>query len=170
MTEPEMTPRSSGPAVVIRQAGEADVAEILAMIGELASFEHMSDDVVCTPEGLHDALFGPDGFVRVSLATLRQGDGDDPASYHPIAGMALWFPTFSTFLGRPGIWLEDLFVRPAHRRLGVARALLSDLRRRTSGRVEWDVLEWNRGAIDLYRSVGARPVEGWTRFRWSDPA
>ena len=83
--------------------------------------------------------------------------------------MALWFPTFSTFLGRPGIWLEDLFVRPAHRGDGYGKALLTTLMAMSPGRVEWTVLDWNQPSIDFYHSLGAEPVDGWTRYRWVAP-
>ena len=83
-----------------------------------------------------------------------------------VVGHALWFRTFSTFMGKSGIWLEDLYVRPAHRRQGHAGALMADLRARTDGRVEWEVLEWNEEAIDFYQRLGARPMAGWTRYRW----
>jgi GNAT superfamily N-acetyltransferase len=155
--------------VAVREADEGDLDEVLAMIGELAAFEELADQVVCTIDDLRSAIVGKDAFVRVSLATVAAGPGAGTAPGEaPIAGMALWFPTFSTFLGRPGIWLEDLFVRPPYRRQGVARILLEHLRARTAGRVEWDVLDWNERAIALYRSMGARPVEGWTRYRWLD--
>ncbi len=80
--------------------------------------------------------------------------------------MAMYFVTFSTWLGRPGLWLEDLFVRPEFRGEGLGRALLDAVRARTDGRVEWAVLDWNEPAIGFYRSLGAEPVEGWTRYRW----
>jgi GNAT superfamily N-acetyltransferase len=142
---------------VIRPAAEADVGDLHAMLVELAEFESLSDQVICTEDDLHRALFGPDSFVRDSVAVADDGS---------LAGHALWFPTFSTFLGQPGIWLEDLFVRPAHRRQGHAGALMADLRARTEGRVEWDVLEWNADAIDFYQGLGARPMSGWTTYRW----
>ena len=84
----------------------------------------------------------------------------------PWPGMALYFRTYSTWLGRSGIWLEDLFVRPQFRGEGHGRALLDAVRARTDGRVEWVVLDWNESAIGFYRSLGAEPVDGWTRFRW----
>jgi GNAT superfamily N-acetyltransferase len=84
-----------------------------------------------------------------------------------VAGMALFYRTFSTWLGAEGIWLEDLFVRPAFRRQGYGHALLDALRARTAGRVEWAVLDWNTPAQDFYRSIGAAPVEGWTIWRWA---
>ena len=83
-----------------------------------------------------------------------------------LAGHALWYRTFSTFLGKTGIWLEDLYVRPDHRRKGYASELLAHLRGQTAGRLEWEVLEWNHPAMDFYQRMGARPMAGWTRFRW----
>jgi len=83
-----------------------------------------------------------------------------------VMGFALWYRTFSTFLGRPGIWLEDLFVRPPHRKRGHGLALLNALRERTDDRVEWAVLDWNEPSIRFYDALGARPVPGWTRYRW----
>jgi len=145
---------------VIRSATDADVPEILAMIGELAVFESLSDQCVCTEDDLGRALFGPGAAVHDTLAVA--GDGS-------VVGHALWYRTFSTFMGRTGIWLEDLYVRPSHRRQGHAGALMADLRARTDGRVEWEVLEWNETAIDFYQRLGARPMAGWTRYRWVVP-
>jgi GNAT superfamily N-acetyltransferase len=142
---------------VIREATEADLGEIHAMILELAEFEELSDEVVCSEADLAAALFCPRPVARVSLAVADDGT---------VAGQALWYPTFSTFLGKPGIWLEDLFVRPAHRRRGVARALLEHLRASTEARVEWEVVDWNDGAIALYERLGAVPLRGWTKYRW----
>jgi GNAT superfamily N-acetyltransferase len=90
-------------------------------------------------------------------------DGDGRLAAH-----ALWYRTFSTFLGRTGIWLEDLYVRPELRRQGYGRLLLSYLRDQTEGRLEWEVLEWNAPAMDFYQQLGARPMAGWTRYRWFD--
>jgi GNAT superfamily N-acetyltransferase len=143
--------------VSVRPAEPADVPEILAMIHELAEFEELSDQVVCTEEDLRRALFGPGAVVTVTLAVDEQG---------AVAGHALWFRTFSTFLGRTGIWLEDLYVRPAFRRQGLARALLDHLRAATTGRVEWEVLDWNAPAITFYDGLGAQPLTGWTKYRW----
>ena len=83
-----------------------------------------------------------------------------------LAGHALWYRTFSTFVGKSGIWLEDLYVRPGHRRQGLASALLAHLREQTDGRLEWEVLEWNAPAVDFYQRLGARPMAGWTKYRW----
>jgi GNAT superfamily N-acetyltransferase len=140
---------------VLRPAAPTDVAEIGALIRELAVYEQLEHEAVATHEDLHRWLFGPDPRAQVTIAEL---DGE-------VAGMALWFWTFSTFLGRPGIWLEDLFVRPAARGHGLGRALLEDLFDRSPGRVEWAVLDWNEPAIAFYRSLGAEPVDGWTRYR-----
>jgi GNAT superfamily N-acetyltransferase len=143
--------------VSVRAATPADVGEILSLIRELAAFEELSDQVVCTEADLHRSLFDPGAVVSVSVSEV---DG-------AVAGHALWYRTFSTFLGRTGIWLEDLYVRPAFRRRGIARELLEHLRAQTSGRVEWEVIDWNSGAIDFYDGLGARPLEGWIKYRWS---
>jgi GNAT superfamily N-acetyltransferase len=140
----------------IRTAAEDDLDEILAMVRELAEFEGLSGEVAFDPDEFCENLFGEDQVASVLLAEV---DGR-------VAGMALWFPTFSTFLGRAGIWLEDLFVRPEHRGAGIGTALLHQLRSMTTGRVEWSVLDWNEQAIAVYRGIGARPVEGWTTYRW----
>jgi GNAT superfamily N-acetyltransferase len=145
---------------VIRPATEDDLAELLAMVRELAAFESLSDQCICTEEDLRKVLFGPGAAVYDTVAL------DDDGS---IVGHALWFRTFSTFMGKSGIWLEDLYVRPAHRRQGHAGTLMADLRSRTEGRVEWEVLEWNEEAIDFYQRLGARPMAGWTRYRWTLP-
>jgi len=143
---------------VIRPATADDLAELLAMVRELAAFESLSDQCVCTEEDLRKVLFEPGATVFDTVAVADDGS---------LAGHALWFRTFSTFMGKSGIWLEDLYVRPAHRRRGHAGALMADLRSRTEGRVEWEVLEWNEEAIDFYQRLGARPMAGWTRYRWT---
>jgi GNAT superfamily N-acetyltransferase len=142
---------------VIRAAVEADVPELVAMIHELAEFENLSDQVVITEDDLARALFGPGAVVSDTVVDL--GDG-------VLAGHALWFRTFSTFLGKSGIWLEDLYVRPEHRGQGHGLSLLMHLRHETDGRLEWEVLEWNAPAIDIYERLGARPLAGWTHYRW----
>jgi GNAT superfamily N-acetyltransferase len=144
--------------VIVRPAEPADVPEVLSMIRELAEFEEMADQVQCTEEDLHRALFGSDAAVWVSLVVDDDGK---------VAGHALWFRTFSTFLGRTGIWLEDLYVRPAYRRQGVAGKLLGHLRAQTTGRVEWEVLDWNEGAVSFYEGLGARQFTGWKKYRWA---
>jgi len=142
---------------VIRPAVEADVPVLVAMIRELAEFENLSDQVKITEDDLARALFGPDAIVHDSVVEDAGGG---------LAGHALWYRTFSTFLGKTGIWLEDLYVRPEHRRKGLAGALLAHLREQTQGRIEWEVLEWNTTAIDFYQRLGARPMGGWTHYRW----
>ena len=144
--------------MTVRDATRADLDEIAAMIVELADFEGAPDEVSFDRPGLEAHLFGATPTGRVLIAH----PDDDPAT---VAGMAVWYPTFSTWVGRPGIWLEDLFVRAAHRRRGHASALLAGLAERTTGRVEWSVLDWNAGAIAFYDGLGARPVTGWTRYR-----
>jgi GNAT superfamily N-acetyltransferase len=143
--------------VPIRPATDADAAEIGALIRELADYEDLAHEVEWNIDQLRDALFGVDPVAHVLIAETDEG---------AVAGFALWFPTFSTFLGRAGIWLEDLFVRPEHRGRGYGKALLAELRAMTDGRVEWAVLDWNTSAIDFYHALGARPVDGWTRYRW----
>lgn len=144
---------------LIRDATVDDVDEILALIAELADYERARHEAVATAEQLRTHLFGPHPAARVLLVETPGGE---------VAGMALWYPTFSTWLGVPGIWLEDLFVRPQHRKAGYGRALLERLRTLTDGRVEWAVLDWNTPSIEFYDSLGAKPVDGWTRYRW-DP-
>ena len=142
---------------MIRPAVEADVPELVAMIRELAEFENLADQVAVTEDDLARALFGPEAVAHDWV--VEDGDGG-------LAAHALWYRTFSTFLGKTGIWLEDLYVRPEHRRRGYAAQLLTRLRQETDGRVEWDVLEWNAPAMDFYQQFGARPMAGWTRYRW----
>lgn len=162
MTRPRPTaPRPPGGAPTIRPATPDDLAEIEALIGELAEYEQLSHEAVATSADLAEHLFGEHPAAHVLLVEADDGS---------VAGMALWFRTFSTFLGVPGIWLEDLFVRPAHRGQGYGGALLSTLRSMTSGRVEWAVLDWNTPSIEFYEALGARPVDGWTRYRWMPSA
>jgi GNAT superfamily N-acetyltransferase len=142
---------------VIRPAVEADVPELVAMIRELADYEQLSDQVAITEDDLARTLFGPGAIVHDSV--IEDGNGG-------LAGHALWYRTFSTFLGKSGIWLEDLYVRPDHRRQGFASALLAHLRGQTEGRLEWEVLEWNSPAMDFYQRLGARPMAGWQKYRW----
>lgn len=145
--------------VRVRAASEADVPLILSFIKELAEYERLSHAVVATEEALRQWLFGERPVAEVVIGE----DGEEPA------GFALFFPSFSTFLGRPGIYLEDLYVRPEFRGRGVGRALLVHLARlakeRDCGRLEWSVLDWNEPAIGFYRGIGASPVGGWTVYR-----
>jgi GNAT superfamily N-acetyltransferase len=149
------------PRVTIRDAVPQDLSEICALVHELADYEHLTHEVV-----LDEATFGRAVFEEGVARVLIAEDDDAPG----VVGMALWFPTFSTFLGRPGIWLEDLFVRPAFRGRGHGLALLQRLRSMTDGRVEWAVLDWNEPSIRFYESLGARAVTGWTRYRWEGVA
>jgi GNAT superfamily N-acetyltransferase len=147
------------PELEIRAATEDDVPLILSLIKELAEYERLSHEVVATEEMLRDSLFGEPRVAEALLGYL----GDDPA------GFALFFHNFSTFLGRPGIYLEDLYVRPGIRGAGIGRALLVHLarlaRERGCGRLEWSVLDWNEPAIGFYRGIGASPMSGWTVYR-----
>jgi GNAT superfamily N-acetyltransferase len=142
--------------VTIRDARAADLPDILAMVRELAEYEREPDAVVFDPDEFARHLFGENAVARAVIAEREGG----------VAGFALYYRTFSTWLGRDGIWLEDLFVRPAYRRLGIGGALLEEIRRRTNGRVEWSVLDWNTRAQDFYRAWGAAPLEEWTVWRW----
>ena len=145
--------------MTVRAATVDDLDEICALIRELAEYEELSHEVVFDVDIVREHLFGPSPAASVLIACAPDGS---------VAGMALWFRTFSTFLGRPGIWLEDLFVRPAFRGQGLGLALLQSLRALVpDGRLEWAVLDWNEPSIRFYESLGARPVEGWTRYRWT---
>ncbi len=141
---------------MIRPAVETDVPELVAMIRELADFENLSDQVSITEDDLARTLFGPEAMAQDWVVE----DGGR------LVGHALWYRTFSTFLGQTGIWLEDIYVRPEHRRKGYATQLLTKLRQETGGRLEWEVLEWNVPAMDFYERLGARQMAGWTRYRW----
>jgi GNAT superfamily N-acetyltransferase len=146
-------------ALSIRPAEPADVAEILLFIRELAEYEKLAHEVVASEEALHEHLFGARPAAEVLLGQL---DGQP-------AGFALYFQSFSTFLARPGIYLEDLYVRPAARGHGLGAALLARLAaiavERGCGRLEWSVLDWNEPAIDFYKRLGAVPMDGWTVHR-----
>jgi len=147
--------------VRLRDATPADLPVIAGLIRALADYERLTHEIEWTEDELAATLFGAGAVPRVVLA-----EPDDPPG-HPAVGLAVWFPTYSTFLGRPGIWLEDLFVLPDHRGAGVGTALLHHLFERAGdGRVEWAVLDWNEPSIAFYERQGARPVAGWTRYRW----
>ena len=143
----------------IRTTTEADVPVILSLIRELAEYERAPDAVVANEAGLREVLFGPQRSAEVLLA-LEEGEP---------AGLAVYFYNFSTWLGRPGLYLEDLFIRPSVRGKGYGRALLERLaliaRERGCGRMEWAVLDWNDPAIQFYKKLGAEPMKEWTVFR-----
>jgi GNAT superfamily N-acetyltransferase len=143
-------------AFTLRPAVAGDEGLILSLIRELAEFERLAHEVVATEEMLRETLFGAKPAAEVLL-----GFGKDGA----LAGFALFFQTFSTFLGRPGIYLEDLYVRPAFRRCGLGRTFLKRIAalavERGCGRFEWSVLDWNENAIGFYRGLGARVLEDW---------
>jgi GNAT superfamily N-acetyltransferase len=143
----------------MRPAEPTDVPVVAELIWHLARFEKLEDEVVLTEELLMAGLFGPRPYAE---AVIAEDDGE------PI-GFALFFHSFSTFLARPGLYLEDLFVLPNHRGRGVGRALLSHLGRlaveRGCGRMEWAVLNWNKDAIRFYERLGAHPNSEWTVYR-----
>ena len=143
----------------IRPAHAEDVSIILELIRDLATYERAPDEVIATEEQLLDVLFGKRPTAEVLLAF----EGNSPV------GFALFFHNFSTWLGRPGLYLEDLFVKPEKRGKGYGRALLVELAKialdRGCGRMEWAVLDWNESAIKFYRALGAKPMDEWTGFR-----
>ncbi len=151
-------------ALRIDAATEADVPVILALIRALADYERMTADVVATEATLQASLFGPRPSAEVVIARI----GAAPV------GFAVWFHTYSTFLGRRGLYLEDLFVVPASRGRGGGRALLAHLAaiaiERDCGRMEWSVLDWNAPAIAFYERMGARPMAEWTVYRLTGEA
>ena len=143
----------------VREASEGDVPLILSLIRELAEYEKLSDEVVATEDELRDSLFGERRHAEVLIA---ERDGAP-------AGFALFFHNFSTFLGKPGLYLEDLYVKPEFRGAGIGKELLVHLarlaKRRDCGRVEWWVLDWNEPSIGFYRKLGAVPMDDWTVYR-----
>lgn len=150
--------------MTLRPATLEDVEEIVAFIRELADYEKLAHEMIATEESIRAALFGKHPTAEVVIAEV----GDQSV------GFALFFGTFSTFLGRPGIWLEDLFVRPAFRGQGIGKALLQYLAGiacdRGYGRLEWSVLDWNEPSIQFYRQMGAVAMHEWTTYRVSGDA
>jgi GNAT superfamily N-acetyltransferase len=148
----------------IASATESDLLLILSFIKKLAEYEKLSHQVIATEDLLRDALFGPRPVAEVIIANWN----DEPV------GFALFFHNFSTFLGRRGIYLEDLFVDPPHRGKGIGKAMLIHLakiaKERNCGRFEWAVLDWNKPSIDFYKSLGAAPLDDWTSFRLTGDA
>jgi len=150
--------------ITIRPAAEHEVPVILQFIRDLANYEHLEHQVVATEAMLSEVLFGPRPYAEVVFACLAG---------EPV-GFALFFHNFSTFLGRPGIYLEDLFVRPEARGHGVGRRLLTWLAAeavsRNCGRLEWSVLDWNEPSMRFYRNLGAVLMNEWKIFRVTGPA
>jgi GNAT superfamily N-acetyltransferase len=143
----------------VRAARVEDVPLVLAFIKELAEYERLAHTVVATEDSLRQNLFGPRPAAEVLLAEI----GGEPA------GFALFFTNFSTFVGRPGIYLEDLYVRPQFRGCGAGKTLLREVAKlaveRGCGRMEWSVLDWNQPSIEFYKRLGAVPLEEWTMYR-----
>jgi diamine N-acetyltransferase len=151
-------------SLTIRAASPADRDLVFAFVRDLAAYEKLADEVLATPEDVTQALFAPHPRVFCDIAEWA----GEPA------GFALWFYNFSTFRGRHGIYLEDLFVKPAFRGRGIGKALLSHLAKRAvaegCARVEWWVLDWNEPAIEFYESIGAIAMKEWTVFRLTGEA
>ena len=149
----------NAPPCLIRPAVEDDVPLVLALIRELAEYERLAHEVSATEADIREALFGPAPGAEAVIAMV----GERPA------GFALYFHNFSTFAGKRGLYLEDLYVRPEHRGRGVGRRLLRHLarlaRERGCRRFEWAVLDWNEPAVRFYRRIGAVPMDGWTVYR-----
>ena len=149
--------------LTIRFARPEDTGLILAFIRELADYEHMADAVVATEPLLRETLFERRG----AEVLIAEEDGVP-------AGFALFFHNYSTFLGRAGLYLEDLFVRPAYRGKGYGKALLRQLAQialeRGCGRMEWACLDWNTPSIDFYKALGAEAMDDWTTYRLSGPS
>ncbi|MGH7766288.1 MAG: GNAT family N-acetyltransferase [Candidatus Binatia bacterium] len=143
----------------IEPATEKDIPAILSLIKGLAEYERLSHEVVATEESLRESLFGARRVAEVLIGYA----GNEPA------GFAVFFHNYSTFLGRPGIYLEDLFVKPEWRRRGLGTQLLRHIAQqavaRGCGRLEWSVLDWNEPAIDFYKKLGARAMDEWTVYR-----
>ena len=149
-------------AITIALATEADIPLILDFISQLADYEKLSHQAQATPEDMRHALFGPRPFAECLIGRLDEQP----------AGFALFFHNFSTFLGKPGIYLEDLFVIPALRGHGIGKALLLHLagiaKKRNCGRLEWSVLDWNTPAQEFYKKLGAVPMDEWTVYRMTE--
>lgn len=155
----------SEPRYQLRAAEPEDCAAILGLIQELATYERMAGAVRATTAALEHTLFGPAPAAEVILAQSHD---------ETVVGFALFFPNYSTFLAKPGIWLEDLYVKPDHRGHGVGSALFRSVaglaRERGCGRMEWSVLDWNRPAIDFYQRMGAQAQDEWTTWRLTGTA
>jgi ribosomal protein S18 acetylase RimI-like enzyme len=154
----------------IRAARPDDVPEIFAMLRELATFEKLEDQLTADEEDMHHALFVQSGGAGALVAESSDRDEGAPS----LVGYAIFFENFSSFLCRRGIYLEDLYVRPAFRKRGIGKALLGRLAKvaveRNCGRMEWAVLDWNQNAIDVYRSIGGKVLPDWRIVRLDDAA
>jgi GNAT superfamily N-acetyltransferase len=152
----------SMPSFSIRLAQPDDVEVLANLVRDLAVYERLEVHARATPGDFRQHLFGPHPAAEAALAEV----GAEPV------GFALWFSTFSTFRGQPGLYLEDLFVRPAHRGRGIGKGLLALVARtaleRGCARLEWSVLDWNTPAIGFYRALGALPLDDWTVYRLDD--
>ncbi len=157
------TPDSPAPAFVLRNAELRDVAPIVALIRELAEFEKLTHLLQVTPEKLRPQLFGEKPVAEAIVAEVPAASV--AAGESPVVAFALFFTNFSTFLAQPGLYLEDLYVKPAHRGQGIGRAVLTRLGRlaaeRGYGRFEWSVLDWNENAIRFYEKMGATVMPDW---------
>ena len=161
------------PTATVREGRATDVETVVAMVHELAEYERAADQARITPEQLHRALFegaAPDGHAAAYLLVAEEPGEQGPE----VVGFALWFLNFSTWEGVHGIYLEDLYVRPAHRGTGAGRALLEALARiavdRGYARMDWSVLTWNEPAIGFYRRIGAVALEEWRTYRLTGSA
>ncbi len=154
-----MTSPKDIPSFQVRAATKADVPIILAFIKKLADYERLSHEVIATEKILNETLFGRRRTAELAIAFYKK----DPV------GFVLFFHNYSTFLGQPGIYIEDLYVEEAFRRRGFGRALLNYVaqlaQERRCGRLEWSVLDWNEPAINFYQKLGAVPMKEWTTFR-----
>lgn len=159
-------PNHTSPDFVIRDATADDVDDLVRLVRDLALYEKEPGSATATADHFREALF-PREAGPAAYAQVAERDG-------VVVGMAVWFTTFSTWTGRPGLWLEDLFVEPTQRGLGIGKALLSRLAaicaERDWPRLEWAVLDWNAPAIEFYRSQGACPQDDWTTFRLTGEA
>lgn len=161
--------------MTVREIRRADVPAVVGLVRELAGYERALDSCHLTDDQLTAALFGPApalfGHVATAGSTKKstKKSTDKSTVDGPVVGCALWFRNFSTWRGVHGIYLEDLYVSPAHRGRGLGRALLAALAavcaERGYGRLEWSVLDWNTPAVDFYRALGAVPMDDWTTFR-----
>lgn len=153
MTEPQ-----------IRRVREADLDAVVGLVYELAEYERVPQECQLTPEQLHEALFGPDPALFGHVAEVEGS----------VVGCALWYLNYSTWKGRHGIYLLDLYIQAGHRNRGLGRGLLAALaaesRRRGLTGLEWSVLDWNRPAIAFYQALGAQPVDGWTTYQLTGEA